>query len=121
MLFYVLIDEFSLLLAVNLDSVRPFRLPMGGENDNGLWLHFGGDFFADLLKLWIDRVVAVVHDVRLRMISTWQTFVKIWLGVAESSSNYLRRHGRRNRLVFYWAWPDVEDSWKTGLRNYFSG
>ena len=71
--FYLLVDYVSIFLAINLDSVRPVRLPMSGKDDDSLWLNFGGDFFPDLRKLWIDRVVEVVHDVRLRTISKCPT------------------------------------------------
>ena len=67
--FYLLVYYISMFLAINLDSVRPVRLPMSGKDDDSLWLNFGGDFFANLRKLWIDRVVEVVHNVRLRTIS----------------------------------------------------
>ena len=69
--FYLLVYYISMFLAINLDSVRPVRLPMSGKDDDSLWLNFGGDFFANLRKLWIDRVVEVVHDVRLRTISKY--------------------------------------------------
>ena len=99
--FYLLVNYISVLLAINFDSIQTVRLPMSGKNDHSFWLNFGGDFFPNLLELWIDRVAAVVHDVRLRTISIWPSLYDPWLDCVKSSSNYLRRHGRRSRLVFY--------------------
>ena len=60
-----LVDQIGLFLAIDLDPIWRFRLPMRGEDHNGLGPDIRGDLLSDLLQLRIDGVINVVHDIWL--------------------------------------------------------
>ena len=59
-----IVDQIRHLGPIDLDLPR-LRLPMRREYYNGLGLHFGGDFFSDLLELLVGWVIDLVHYVGL--------------------------------------------------------
>ena len=38
---------------------------MGREHYDSFWFHLSGNLFADFLKLAVDWMVRIVHDIRL--------------------------------------------------------
>lgn len=63
--FSLLVNQVRIFLCIDLDLIFTICLPVCGKDNDRFRLNFRSDFLADCLQFAKNRMIEIVHDIRL--------------------------------------------------------